>query len=265
MYEFNYHRPGNLEEASALLAECEDAQVLAGGMTLLPAMKMRLAAPSDLVDLGAIEELGGIHDDGGRIVIGAMTLHADVAASDIVRRRIPALAHLAGQIGDAQVRNRGTVGGSVANSDPAADYPAAVVGLGATVLTNHREIASDDFFVHMFETALEPGEILKSISFPVPRRAGYCKFANPASRYAIVGVMVADTGEGVRVGVTGAGTHAFRATGMEQALSADFSAAALRGVEIDDSQFNEDLHASAAYRGHLLRTMAGRAVTAAGA
>lgn len=262
MYEFNYHRPSTLAEAAALLAANEDAQLLAGGMTLLPTLKMRLAQPSDLVDLGAIEELRGIREENGGITVGATTCHADVAGNELVRRNIPALAHLAGLIGDAQVRNRGTIGGSVANNDPAADYPAAVLGLGATVRTDRREIPADAFFVDLFETALEPGEILASIHFPVPRRAAYAKFPNPASRYAVVGVMVAETEGGIRVAVTGAGPGVFRATAMESALEADCSAAALDNVPIDARHFNSDLHASPAYRAQLVRVLARRAVQA---
>lgn len=263
MYEFNYHRPNTLEEAADLLSGKDDAQILAGGMTLLPTMKMRLAQPSDLVDLGGIAELSGIEDEGSAVVIGAMTCHAEVAESQLVRSRIPALSSLAAQIGDAQVRNRGTLGGSISNSDPAADYPAAVLGLGAVVLTDRREIAADDFFIEMFETALEAGEILRAVRFPVPRRAAYMKFHNPASRYAVVGVMVAETDSGVRVTVTGAGACAFRARELEAALTADFSEAALDGLSIDSSEFNDDLHASQAFRAQLVMTMARRAVKAA--
>ena len=264
MYSFNYHRPASLDEAKQILATNVDAKLLAGGMTLLPTMKLRLAQPTDLVDLSGIDGLDAITDTGAAIEIGAMAKHADVAASDTVRAAIPALAELAGGVGDAQVRNRGTLGGSVANSDPAADYPAAVLGLGATVVTDRREIAADDFFTAMFETALEPGEIICSIRFPVPERAAYTKFANPASRYAIAGVMAARTAGGVRLAVTGAGHHAFRAGELEAALESDFSAAALGGLGIDPSNLNHDIHASAEYRASLVMVMARRAVTAAG-
>ena len=202
MYDFNYHRPASIAEASDILKNNDEAKLVAGGMTLLPTMKLRLAQPSDLVDLSAIDELTGINDTGDAIEIGAMMRHADVAHSDVVRSGIPALADLADSIGDAQVRNRGTIGGSLANADPAADYPAAVVALNATIKTDRREIAADDNFKGMFETALEPGEVIVSVSFPKPDKAAYAKFPNPASRYAVVGVMVAVTSGGVRVGVT---------------------------------------------------------------
>ena len=238
MYEFNYHRPATIDEAKQALAGNDEAQPLAGGMTLLPTMKMRLAQPSDLVDLGAVDGLAGISDTGGAVEIGAMTRHAEVAASENVRAAIPALAALADSIGDPQVRNRGTIGGSLANNDPAADYPAAVLGLGATITTDRREIAADEYFLGMFETALEPGELIVSVSFPKPKRASYQKFANPASRYAIVGVMVAESGDGVRVAVTGAAPCVFRSADMEAALSASLTSAALADVTIaaDESQ-----------------------------
>jgi carbon-monoxide dehydrogenase medium subunit len=212
MYEFNYHRPGSLDEAKKILAGNEDAKLIAGGMTLLPTMKMRLAQPSDLVDISGIDDLLGIHDRGDSIEIGAMVRHADVASSDVVSSGLPALAVLAESIGDAQVRNRGTLGGSISNSDPAADYPAAVLALDAEISTDSRTIAGDDYFLGMFETALGPAEILRSVRFRKPKRAAYAKFPNPASRYAVVGVMVAEMDSGVRVAVTGAGPCAFRAT-----------------------------------------------------
>jgi len=223
MYEFNYHRPSSLDEAKKILGDNDEAKLLAGGMTLLPTMKMRLASPSDLVDLSNIDGLKEIKDTGDAIEIGAMVCHAEVAASDIVRAAIPALSDLADTVGDAQVRNRGTIGGSVANSDPAADYPAAVLGLNAVVKTDRREIAADDYFKALFETALEAGEIVVSVRFPKPKRAAYSKFPNPASGYAVVGVMVAEASDGIRVAVTGAAACAFRATAMEDALSKDFS------------------------------------------
>ena len=264
MYEFNYHRPTSLDEAKNILSGNDEAKLLGGGMTLLPTMKMRLARPSDLVDLTAIDSLQQIDANGGGLTIGAMVTHATVASSDAVRGAIPALADLAGIIGDAQVRNRGTLGGSVANSDPAADYPAAVLGLNAVVRTDSREIAADDFFRGMFDTALDAGEIITAISFPKPKRAAYTKFPNPASRYAIAGVMVAETGDGVRVAVTGAGSCAFRASELEDALNNDFSAGALDGLTVDAAEFNSDLHASPEYRAHLVMVMARRAVAAAG-
>lgn len=263
MYDLNYRRPGTLEEAARLLEEDEDAQILAGGMTLLPTLKLRLAQPTQLVDLSGIEDLHGIRDRGDSIEIGAMTTHSEVAASALIREKIPALAQLANRIGDPQVRHRGTLGGSVANSDPAADYPAAVLGLGATVVTNRREIPADEFFLDLFETALHLGEILSAIRFPVPTRSSYVKFPNPASRYAIVGVFVAELSGAIRVAVTGAGACAFRVPAYEAALTKHFAADALEGIGIDGDAFNEDLHATAEYRAHLVRVMASRAVQAA--
>ena len=263
MYAFNYHRPETLEAASAALAAAADGQVLAGGQTLIPTLKQRLANPSDVIDLGGIAGLGGVRREGDAIVVGAMTRHAEVASSAEVRNAIPALAALADGIGDPQVRNAGTIGGSIANADPAADYPAAVVGLGATVRTGRRAIEGDDFFTGLFETALEEGEIVLSVSFPVPRRAAYAKFPNPASRYAVVGVMVAETASGVRVAVTGAGGHAFRVGAMESALGASFTPEAIRDVAVSPDGLNEDIHASAEYRAHLVGVMARRAVAAA--
>jgi len=261
MYEFNYHRPTSIDEARKILGDNDEAKLLAGGMTLLPTMKMRLASPSDLVDLSKIEGLADISDSGDAIEIGAMVRHAEVAASDVVRAAIPALSDLADSIGDAQVRNRGTIGGSVANSDPAADYPAAILGLNAVVKTDRREISADDYFKALFETALEPGEIVISVRFAKPKRAAYSKFPNPASRYAVVGVMVAELAEGIRVAVTGAAACAYRATAMEEALSKDFSAGALEGIAVDAAELLSDLHASAEYRAHLVGVMARRAVS----
>jgi len=260
MYEFNYHRPATLDEASEILAANDEAKIVAGGMTLLPTMKMRLAQPSDLVDLSAIDGLSDIKDSGDAIEIGAMVRHADVAGSEVVQNAIPALAELANSIGDAQVRNRGTLGGSIANSDPASDYPAAVLGLNAVIRTNKREIAADDYFKGLFETALEPNELVLSVTFPKPKKASYAKFPNPASRYAVVGVMVVETDGGIRVAVTGAGACAFRATEIEAALGKSFSAAALDGLAMDAADFNDDLHASSEYRAHLVGVMAGRAI-----
>jgi carbon-monoxide dehydrogenase medium subunit len=264
MYDFNYHRPASLQEAKDIISANDEARFIAGGMTLLPTMKLRLAQPSDLIDLSGVEGLQGISDTGNSIEIGAMTRHAEVAASSVVRDGIPALADLAESIGDAQVRNRGTLGGSLANSDPAADYPAAALGLAATIRTDRREIDADDYFQGMFETALEADEVIVAVSFPKPRRAAYAKFPNPASRYAVVGVMVAETDSGMRVAVTGAGACAFRATAMEEALSASFSAEAVSGIKPDAGDLNDDLHASAEYRAHLVGVMAGRAVKALG-
>ncbi len=266
MYSFAYHKPASVKDAAAAFKKGKESRYLAGGHTLLPSMKLRLDHPSDLVDLAAIKDLKGVKVDGGTVVVGATTLHADVAADAGLAKAIPALAKLAGGIGDPQVRNRGTIGGSLANSDPAADYPAAVLGLGATIKTDAREIKADDYFKGLFETALKvkDGELITSVSFPVPEKSGYAKFENPASRYAIVGVFVAKTKGGVRVAVTGAGPCAFRQKDMEKALTANFSAAALDGIKQSASGLNSDLHASAEYRAHLVTVMAKRAVAAAG-
>ena len=264
MYSFNYQRVSSVAQAQSALAANEDAKILAGGQTLLPTMKQRLAQPTLLIDLSDVSDLDGISKDGQRIVVGAMTRHADVVSSDVIKNAIPALAHLAECIGDPQVRNRGTLGGSVANADPAADYPAALVGLGATVHTNRRDIAADDFFTGLFETALEDDEIIVRVSFPIPEKAAYMKFPNPASRYAIVGVFVAKGADGVRVAVTGAGASVFRVAAMESALAASFTAEAVASITIPDDELNSDIHASAQYRAHLVTVMAKRAVAAAG-
>jgi carbon-monoxide dehydrogenase medium subunit len=259
MYQTTYHRPSSLAEVEKLLSG--DATLLAGGMTLLPTMKQRLAAPSDLIDIGRLKELQGISEEGGKIVIGAGTKHFETATSDLVRRRIPALAKLAGLIGDPHVRHMGTMGGSVANADPAADYPAAVLALDATITTNRGTHQGDSFFRGMFETALEPGEIITRFAFPVPKRAGYQKFPNPASRYAMVGVFVADFGDGnIRVGVTGAGPSAFRQKEIEAKLKANFTPEAVAGVKQSAEGLNSDIHGSAEYRAHLVTVMAKRAV-----
>jgi carbon-monoxide dehydrogenase medium subunit len=263
MYNFVYHRPKSLAEAEAALKAASDGKLLAGGQTLLPTLKLRLAQPSDLIDIGRIAELSGIAVKGNTVTIGAGTRHAVVAASAEVKGKIPALAHLASIIGDPQVRNMGTIGGSIANSDPASDYPAAVVGLGATVTTTKRSIAADDFFKGLFETALAEDEIIKSVAFPVPEKAGYSKFPQPASRFALVGVFVAKTSAGVRVAVTGAGPSVFRVAAMEKALAADFAAKALDGIAVPDKGLNSDIHGSAEYRAHLVGIMARRAVDAA--
>jgi carbon-monoxide dehydrogenase medium subunit len=260
MHAFNYHKASSVADAAAKFAASDDARLLAGGQTLIAAMKMRLSAPADVIDLGGIGELRGIKVEGGSVAIGAMTTHAAVAASKEVAKAIPALALLAGSIGDPMVRNMGTIGGSVANNDPAADYPAALVGLGATVITSKRKIAADQFFTGMYETALEPGEIITSVSFPIPKRAGYMKFKNPASRYAMVGVFVAETGSGMRVAVTGAGPCVFRVPEMEKALAKSFAAEALKGIKVAATDLNTDIHATAEYRAHLVTVMAQRAV-----
>jgi carbon-monoxide dehydrogenase medium subunit len=264
MYAFAYHHPTNLAGAIAALAH-EDAKLLAGGQTLIPTMKQRLAAPASLVDLRLVAELVGVASEGDILQIGAMTRHADVAGSSVVRAAIPALADLAGGIGDPAVRNRGTIGGSLANNDPAADYPAAVLALGATVVTNARQIAAGDFFRGLFETSLQPDEIITQVRFPIPEKAAYVKFRNPASRYALVGVFVAKTAAGARVAVTGAGdSGVFRVKSFEEALDADFSAAALEGRNVPAAGLNADLHADADYRAHLIGVLARRAVAAAG-
>ncbi len=254
MYEFDYKRPGTIDEVAGLLND--DTVLLAGGQTLIPTLKQRLAQPETLVDLSAIESLRGVCPDGDQLAIGAMTTHAEVAN----KATIPALASLAGGIGDAQVRNRGTIGGSIANNDPAADYPAAVVGLNAVVNTNRRAIAADDFFTDLFETALEEGEIITNVTFPKPEAAAYIKFDNPASRYAIVGVMVAKTSAGIRVAVTGAGPCVFRQAEMEAALSASFTPQALENIAVSADGLNSDIHASAEYRANLIKVLAKRAV-----
>jgi carbon-monoxide dehydrogenase medium subunit len=260
MYAFTYHRASSISHAVSLAAAGEETKYLAGGQTLVQAMKLRLASPSDLIDLSDIAELRGIAVAGGRLTIGAMTRHADVAASEAVRENLPALAALAGMIGDRQVRHMGTAGGSIAASDPAADYPGAALALGATILTDRRSIAADSFFKGLFETELEPDELVISLSFPLPRRAAYKKFRHPASRFAVVGVFVADFGDAVRVAVTGAGPCAFRQQDMEKALGARLSPEALYGIEIAPEGLNSDAHASARYRAHLVGVMARRAV-----
>jgi carbon-monoxide dehydrogenase medium subunit len=260
MYEFNYHRATSVADAAARLAAAADAKLLAGGQTLIAALKLRLASPSDVVDLRGVAELRGIRKDGSVISIGATTTHAEVASSKDVLQTVPALANLAASIGDRMVRNMGTLGGSVANNDPAADYPAGVLGLGATIHTNKRKIPADDFFTGMYETALRPGEIITSISFPLPKRAGYAKFKNPASRYAIVGVFVAETAKDVRVAVTGAGPCVFRVAAMEKALGSKFAADSVANIHVPPKDLNTDIHASAEYRAHLVTVMAKRAV-----
>lgn len=265
MYAFDYRKPSSVADAVNALKGAEDGKFVAGGMTLIPTLKQRLAQPSDLIDLGGVSELAGITVSGGTVTIGAMTTHAAVASSSEVAGAIPALAALAGNIGDPQVRNRGTLGGSIANNDPAADYPAACVALGATIKTDRREVAAEEFFTGLFETDLAEDEIIVSASFPAPEKAAYVKFDNPASRYALVGVFVAKTAGGVRVAVTGAGQDGvFRVPEMEQALSSNWSPDAVAGVKVDPDTLNSDIHASAEYRSHLIAVMAKRAVAAAG-
>jgi carbon-monoxide dehydrogenase medium subunit len=263
MYAFEYHRPSSTKEALDLAAAKSEGKFLAGGQSLVQAMKLRLSSPSDLIDLGSLKELQSLKVEGSTVIAGAMVRHAEVAASGAVQKAIPALAQLAGMIGDRQVRHMGTIGGSLANNDPAADYPAAVLGLGATITTNKRKIEADKFFKGLYETALEPGELITSVAFPAPKRAAYMKFKNPASRFAIVGVFVADFGGKARVGVTGAGPCAFRQAEMEKALSAKFAPESVAGIKVKPDGLNNDLHASPEYRAHLITVMCKRAVEAA--
>jgi carbon-monoxide dehydrogenase medium subunit len=263
MYAIEYQRAKSVADAAGALART-GGKALAGGQSLVGAMKLRLANPGTVVDLSGIAELKGIKKEGDAIVVGALTTHAEVASSAVVKQAIPALAALAEGIGDRQVRNRGTIGGSLANNDPAADYPAAVLALNATVLTNKRKIAADDFFKGMYETALSSDEIITAVSFPVPKKAAYVKFPNPASRFALVGVFVAQSGAGVRVAVTGAASHVHRSSALETALAKSFTADAAKAVKIPAGSLNTDLHGSAEYRAHLVSVLAARAVTAAG-
>ena len=264
MYTFEYHSAQSVADAAKLLASKPEAKLLAGGHTLIPTMKLRLASPKALVDLSRVAELKGIDKKGNALVIGAMTTHAEVADSAVVKSSIPGLAALAGGIGDPHVRHRGTIGGSIANNDPAADYPAALLALGATIGTNKREIKADAFFTGLFSTALQDGEIITRISLPLPAKFAYAKFPNPASRYALVGVAVAQTGGAIRVAVTGAGNNGvFRHPAMEAALGKSWSAAALNGVTADAGKMVSDIHGDAAYRAHLVGVMARRAVAVA--
>jgi aerobic carbon-monoxide dehydrogenase medium subunit len=264
MYPFTYHRATSARTAAALLGKAEDAKLLAGGQTLLPTMKQRLASPANLIDLGGIAEMHGIELKGKTLVIGAMTTHAEVAGHALVAEKLPGLAALAGGIGDPHVRHKGTIGGSVANNDPAADYPAALLALGATIVTNKRKVAADDFFQGMFATALDEGELITKVIFPLASRFAYAKFPNPASRYALVGVAVAKKGAGVRVTVTGAGENGvFRWAAAEAALGAKFNPKSVEGLMVAAKGLNSDIHASADYRAHLIGVMAKRAVGAA--
>lgn len=264
MHAFHLHQPGSLAQAAQMRTSAADARFLAGGQSLLAAMKLGLNSATDLVNLAALPELAGIKVDGNNVVVGAMTRHADVAANADVKRLIPALANLAGGIGDRQVRNMGTIGGSIANADPAACYPAAVLGLGATVRTSKREIAADAFFKGFYETALADDEIITAVSFPVVQKAAYVKFKNPASRFALVGVFVSKGAGGVRVAVTGAAGSVFRASAIEAALAANWSPDVAKAVKVSADDLNSDLHASAEYRAHLIPVLAARAVAAAG-
>jgi carbon-monoxide dehydrogenase medium subunit len=263
MYPFGYHRPKSVGEAVETFKGLDEAQWLAGGMTLLPSLKLRLSAPSALIDLNFLDELQGISRNGNTISVGAMTRHDDVNRSDEIGQAIPALSHLAGGIGDVQVRNRGTMGGSISNNDPAADYPSAILGLNATVKTNARDIAADDFFTGIFETALDEGELVKEIVFPIPDFAGYAKFPHPASGYCVSAVMVAAFGKDVRVAVTGTASCVFRLTALEDALAGNFTPEAANAIELGDVDVNSDMHASADYRTALTRVMARRAIEAA--
>jgi carbon-monoxide dehydrogenase medium subunit len=264
MYNFTYHRASGLRQAQNLLGKLEDPKLLAGGMTLLPTMKMRLASPANLIDLDRVEGLDGIEVKGRSLVIGALARHAEVANSATVGEAIPALAELAGMIGDPAVRHRGTLGGSVANNDPNADYPAACLALAATIVTTKRKIPADEFFKGLFETALEPDEIVTKVSFPVPKKAAYQKFRNPASRYALVGVFVAKRPSEIRVAVTGAGgSGVFRVTAFEEALKKRFSPKVLEGLTVPADGMSSDIHGSAEYRAHLIGVLARRAVAAA--
>ena len=264
MYAFNYHKPTSLTEAAALLSDNPDGKILSGGHTLLPAMKLRLAGPSDLVDLNGIAELRGIERQGDTISIGALTRHREVAESDVVKSAIPTLAEAVGTIGDPAVRHRGTIGGSIANNDPSADYAAAALALGATIVTDKRRIEAEDYFQGLFTTALNEGEIVTRVEFPIPKRAGYAKFRNPASRYALCAVFVAETASGeIRVTVIGAGANGvFRAREFEEALTRDFSAEAIENVSVPVDEMASDIHADQDYRAHLVGVMARRAVAA---
>jgi aerobic carbon-monoxide dehydrogenase medium subunit len=263
MKDFGFHQPSSVADAVALLKARPDAKLLSGGQSLLPAVKLELAEPSDLISLARVKDLHDIRVDGDRLVIGALVTHDTVHRSADVAKLIPALAELAGRIGDAQVRNRGTIGGSLAHADPAADYPAAVLGLAATIATDRRRIPADDFFKGLFETALARDEIITAVHFPKPKRAGYAKFAHRASKYALVGVFVADTGSGIRVAVTGAGPTVFRVPAMEAALAKSWSPDAIANISVPADQLIGELEASAEYRAHLVTVMAKRAVQSA--
>ena len=261
MNRFGYYDPTSVQKAAGIAEDKKDGRYLAGGQSLLPAMRLRLSSPTDLIDLGQIPDLRGITVGANAITVGAMVAHAEVCSSADVKSRIPALALLASLIGDRQVRNRGTLGGAIANNDPAADYPAALLGLGAVITTSQRKVTADEFFKGLFDTALGPGELIVSVTFPFPKKAGYAKFKNPASRFAIAGVFAAQTADGVRVAVTGAGANGvFREKAMEAALSKNWAPESVRGILPDTGQMLSDLHASAEYRAHLVMVMAQRAV-----
>jgi len=264
MYNFSFHRPTTVRQAAGLLSRNPDAKLLAGGHSLLPVMKQRLAQPSALVDLSQVEGMSGVELKGRSVVIGAMTRHADVATSQVLKEAMPALAEVPGSIGDPQVRNRGTIGGSIANNDPNADYPAALLGLGATIITNKRRIVADDFFQGMFTTALEEGEIIVKVSFPIAKKAAYVKFKHPASGFALVGVFVSKRGPDIRVAVAGAGANGvFRVKSFEEALKKRFAAKSIEGMTVPATGMNSDIHASAEYRAHLIGVLARRALAKA--
>jgi carbon-monoxide dehydrogenase medium subunit len=264
MYNFTYHRPTGLRQAGNMLTKLEEAKLLAGGQTLIPVMKQRLASPANIIDLNKIDGLAGVELKGRSLIIGAMTRHVDVANSDVVKTNLPALAELAEMVGDPHVRHRGTLGGSIANNDPNADYPAACLGLGATIITTKRRIPADDFFKGMFETALEPDEIITKVNFPLAKKAGYIKFRNPASRFALVGVFVSKRGSEIRVAVTGAGASGvFRVASFEEALKKRFAPKSLDGLTVPATGLASDIHGSAEYRAHLIGVLAKRAVAKA--
>ena len=264
MYNFTFHRPTTVRQAAGLLSRNPEAKLLAGGHSLLPVMKQRLAQPSALIDLSLVEGMSGVELKGRSVVIGAMTRHADVATSQVLKEAMPALAEVPGSIGDPQVRNRGTIGGSIANNDPNADYPAALLGLGATIITNKRRIVTDDFFQGMFTTALEEGEIIVKVSFPIAKKAAYVKFKHPASGFALVGVFVSKRGPDIRVAVTGAGANGvFRVKSFEEALKKRFAAKSIEGMTVPATGMNSDIHASAEYRAHLIGVLARRALAKA--
>lgn len=264
MYAFTFHRPTTVRQAVNLLAKNEDAKLLAGGHSLVPVLKQRLASPSMLIDMSKIEGLTGVELKGRSVVVGAMTRHADVANSPVMREAIPALAEVPGSIGDPHVRHMGTIGGSIANNDPNADYPAACLGLGATIITSKRRILADEFFQGLFETALETDEIITKVQFPIPKKAAYVKFKHPASGFALVGVFVSKRGSEIRVAVTGAGSNGvFRLPEFEEALKKRFSPKSLEGLTVSPDEMSSDIHAGAEYRAHLVGVMARRAVAAA--